>query len=60
MTQTLPLAIYAELEQNFDVALAIGALFIVLGAAILVTLKAFGWLRSSSTSAFRLATSTSS
>jgi molybdate transport system permease protein len=60
VTQTLPLAIYAELDTNFDVALAIGALFIVVGAAILVSLKIFGWLRFGSISPFRLASSTSS
>jgi molybdate transport system permease protein len=60
VTQTLPLAIYAELESNFDIALAIGALFIVVGAAILVSLKVFGWLRFGSISAFRPASSTSS
>jgi len=60
VTQTLPLAIYAEFEQDFDVALAIGALFILVCAAILVSVKAFGWARSSSTFAFRPAASTSS
>lgn len=60
VTQTLPLAIYSQLDQNFDVALAIGALFIVVGAVLLVALKVFGWLRFTSISPFRLATSTSS
>ena len=60
VTQTLPLAIYAEFEQDFDVALAISALFILFGAAILVSLKVFGWARSSSTFGFRPAASTSS
>ena len=60
VTQTLPLAIYAQFEQNFDVALAIGALFILVGAGILVTLKLVGWLRFSWISPSRLATSTSS
>jgi molybdate transport system permease protein len=45
VTQTLPLAIYAQFDQNFDTALAISALFIVLGAVLLVTLKLYGWLR---------------
>jgi len=45
VTQTLPLAIYAQFEQDFDTALAISALFIVVGALLLVTLKLFGWLR---------------
>jgi molybdate transport system permease protein len=60
VTQTLPLAIYAQFDQDFDVALAISALFILVGATILVTLKAFGWFRFTSISPFRLATSTSS
>jgi molybdate transport system permease protein len=60
VTQTLPLAIYAQFESNFDAALAISALFIVVGAAIFVALKAFGWLRFGSISPFRLATSSSS
>jgi molybdate transport system permease protein len=60
VTQTLPLAIYAQFDTNFDVALAIGALFILVGAAILVSLKLFGWLRFTSISPFRPATSTSS
>ena len=36
VTQTLPLAIYAELDVNFDTALAISALLIVLSAAMLL------------------------
>jgi molybdate transport system permease protein len=60
VTQTLPLAIYAQFEANFDAALAISALFIVVGAAILVALKSFGWLRYGSISPFRLAASSSS
>ena len=61
VTQTLPLAIYAEFEQDFDVALAIGALFVVVGVAILLLLKLLpAWTRSLSTFAFRPAASTSS
>ena len=60
VTQTLPLAIYAQFAENFDVALAISALFIVVGAAILVALKVFGWVRFASISPFRPAASTSS
>ncbi len=59
VTQTLPLAIYAEFDQDFDVALAISALFILVGAAILVGLKVFTWARLGSISRFRLVTSTS-
>jgi molybdate transport system permease protein len=54
VTQTLPLAVYAELDVNFDVALAVSALLVVISAALLVTLK---WLPSASTSRFRFATS---
>jgi molybdate transport system permease protein len=61
VTQTLPLAIYAELDRNFDTALAIGALFVLLGLALLVALKLVPlWTRSVSTSRFRSAPSVSS
>jgi molybdate transport system permease protein len=59
VTQTLPLAIYAQLDQDLDVALAISALFVVAGAAILVGLKVFTWARFDSISRSRFATSTS-
>jgi molybdate transport system permease protein len=39
VTQTLPLAIYAEFDRNFDATLAMGALLVVLSAALLLTLK---------------------
>src|SRR5207245_11173289 len=46
VTQTLPLAIYAQLDANFDTALAVGALFVLLGAALLVALKVLpAWTR---------------
>jgi len=57
VTQTLPLAVYAAFDVNFDVALAIGALLVLISAALLLTLK---WLTSSSTSRFRFALSSSS
>jgi molybdate transport system permease protein len=60
VTQTLPLAIYAQLDQDFDTALAISALFIVVGALLLLTLKLYGWLRFTSIFRFRFAPSTSS
>jgi molybdate transport system permease protein len=60
VTQTLPLAIYAQFDQNFDTALAISALFILVGALLLITLKLYGWLRFESTSRSRFADSTSS
>jgi molybdate transport system permease protein len=39
VTQTLPLAIYAEFAVNFDVALALGALLVAISAALLLTLR---------------------
>jgi molybdate transport system permease protein len=39
VTQTLPLAIYAEFDVNFDVTLAISAVLIVISAALLLSLK---------------------
>ena len=39
-TQTLPLAVYTVFEANFDVALAISALLVVISLAILLSLKA--------------------
>ena len=54
VTQTLPLAVYSELNVDFDVALAVSALLVLISAALLVTLK---WLPSASTSRFRFATS---
>jgi len=51
VTQTLPLAIYAQFEQDFDVALAIGALLVLVSLAILLTLKlALLWRSSRPTS----------
>ena len=58
VTQTLPLAIYAQFEQDFDTALAISALFIVVGAVLLVTLKLYPWFRLVSISRSRFAPST--
>jgi molybdate transport system permease protein len=56
VTETLPLAVYSEFNVDFDVALAISALLVVISAAVLVTLK---W-PSVSTSRFRFAPSSSS
>ncbi len=39
VTQTLPLAIYAEFDSNLDVALTLSALFVIIAAAILLSLK---------------------
>ena len=50
-TQTLPLAIYAQFDQNFDVALTISALLVVVSAVVLLAVKAHpGWTRSASRS----------
>jgi molybdate transport system permease protein len=54
VTQTLSLAVYSEFDVNFDVALAVSALLVVVSAALLITVK---WLPSISTSRFRFATS---
>jgi molybdate transport system permease protein len=56
VTQTLSLAIYAQFDLNFDVALALGALLVLVSAAILLTVKLLPvWTRSSSTSLFPFA-----
>jgi molybdate transport system permease protein len=61
VTRTAPLAIYAELDRDFDLAVALGALLVVVSAALfaLVTLLP-SWTRFTSTSSFPAATSTSS
>jgi len=58
VTQTLPLAIYAQFEADFDTALAISALFILVGALLLVALKLYPWFRFISISRSRFAPST--
>jgi molybdate transport system permease protein len=51
VTQTLSLAIYAQFDLNFDVALALGALLVIVSALILLTVKLIpAWTRSTSTS----------
>ncbi len=51
VTQTLSLAIYAQFDLNFDVALALGALLVLASAAILLAVKLIpAWTRSTSTS----------
>jgi molybdate transport system permease protein len=54
VTQTLSLAIYAEFDVDFNVAIAVSALLVLVSAALLVTIK---WLPSISTSRFHFATS---
>ena len=50
-TQTLSLAVYQEFDSNFDVALAISALLVIVSLAILLTLKlSVLWQPSRSTS----------
>jgi molybdate transport system permease protein len=39
VTQTLPLAIYSAFDVDFDVALAMGALLVVISAALLLSLR---------------------
>jgi molybdate transport system permease protein len=59
-TQTLPLAIYAEFDRNFDRALAIGALLVVVSVLILFAAKVVPrWTRWLSTSPSPSATSSS-
>jgi molybdate transport system permease protein len=61
VTQTLPLAIYAEFESRFEVALAIGGLLVLVSAFLLVLLKVrLGWTSSQSTSPFLFARTRSS
>ena len=58
LTQTLPLAIYSAFSVNFDTALAMGALLVVVSAALLVILKlVLTWQPSRRTSSFLFARS---
>jgi len=60
VTQTLPLAIYAEFDQNFDAAVAMSALLVLFSVALLVSLRLLlSWHSSSTTSPFRFGLSTS-
>ncbi|HUQ21664.1 MAG TPA: ABC transporter permease [Gaiellaceae bacterium] len=59
-TQTAPLAIYAAFDDDFDVALALGALLVVVSAALLLAVKLVpSWTRSSSASTTLFAPSAS-
>ena len=58
-TQTLTLAVYEQLDSNFDVALSIGILLVVLSAVVLLSYKLLSWRRSSSTSPSPFARSSS-
>jgi molybdate transport system permease protein len=60
-TQTLPLAIYAELDRDRDTAIAIGALLVLVSIAVLVAAKTLtSWTRSRSPSLTPFAPSASS
>ena len=51
VTQTLPLAIYEQFAVNFDTAIAMGALLVVISLALLLTLKlSLSWQPSRRTS----------
>ena len=53
VTQTMPLAIYSAFSVNFDTALALGALLVVVSAALLIVLKlVLTWQPSRQTSNF--------
>jgi len=59
LTQTLPLAIYSAFAIDFDTALAMGALLVVVSALLLVFLKlVLSWRSSQPTSSFLFARST--
>lgn len=60
VTQTLSLAIYAQFDVDFDRALAIGGLLVLVSAAVLLATKALPtWRRSTSTSPVLFAPSSS-
>jgi molybdate transport system permease protein len=60
VTQTLSLAIYAQFNIDFTGALAMGALLVVVSAAVLLAIKVVpGWRRSSWSSPFLFAPSSS-
>ena len=53
VTQTLPLAIYAQFDIDFSVALGISALLVLVSAAVLFIVKLLPtWTRFGSTSTF--------
>jgi len=61
ITQTLPLAIYAQFDVNLDVSIAIAALLVIIAAAILLSLKMSSlWQSSRSGSRYRYAITGSS
>jgi molybdate transport system permease protein len=60
VTQTLSLAVYEQFDVDFDVALGISALLVVVSAALLLAAKLVPWTRSASTSPIVSAPSASS
>ena len=61
VTQTMPLAIYAQLDLDPDVAIAIGALLVLVSLTVLLTVKLLpSWTRFTSLSFIRSAPSGSS
>jgi molybdate transport system permease protein len=60
VTQTLPLAIYAQLGDDFDLALALGAVLVIVSGVILFVARLLvSWTASTSISHSRAATSSS-
>jgi molybdate transport system permease protein len=60
VTQTLSLAVYSQFEQNLNTAVAIGALLVVISAAVLLSAKLLPiWIRWRSRSGSRAVISTS-
>jgi molybdate transport system permease protein len=61
VTQTVPLAIYSQFDQDFDAAVAMSAVLVLVSLALLVSLRLLlSWQRSpSTTSSFRFGLSTS-
>lgn len=60
VTQTLSLAVYSQFEQNLNTAVAIGALLVVISAAVLLSAKLLpAWIRWRSRSGSRAVISTS-
>ncbi|MBA3383765.1 MAG: molybdate ABC transporter permease subunit [Actinobacteria bacterium] len=60
VTRTAPLAIYAELDRDFDVAVALGVLLVVFSIAVMaIVALLLSWTRSSSRSPFLFAPSNS-
>jgi molybdate transport system permease protein len=60
VTRTAPLAIYAELDRNFDAAIALGCLLVIVSIALLVIVNLFpAWTRFTSGSRTTFAPSAS-